>query len=42
MKLPGQKPMARDSHRQTAPLRVRIANLNRSPALGIPVTQPFA
>ena len=42
VKLPGQKPMARDSHRQTAALQVRIAILNRSTALGIPVTQPVA
>ena len=40
MKLLGQKLMARDFDRQTAELRVRIAILNRFPALGIPVTQP--
>ena len=40
MKLLGQKLAARDFHRQTAELQVRIAILNRFTALGIPVTQP--
>ena len=42
MKLLGQKLMARDFHRQTAELQVRIAILNRFTALGIPVTEPLA
>ena len=40
MKLPGQMLMDRDFDRETAELQVRIAILNRSTVLGIPVTQP--
>jgi hypothetical protein len=40
VKLLGQKLMSRDFDRQTAEPQVRIAILNRSIALGIPVTQP--
>ena len=42
IKLVGQKLAARELHRQTAELEVRIAFLNRSTALGIPVTRPAA
>ncbi len=39
VKLLGQRLMARDSHRQVAELRVRIAVLNGCTALGIPATE---
>ena len=41
MKLLGQKLMSRNFDRQTAELQARIAILNRSTTLGIPVTQPL-
>ena len=40
MKLLGQNLAARDFERQTAKLQARIAILNRSATLGIPITQP--
>ena len=40
LKLLGQRLMARNFDRQTAEIQVSIAILNRSTALGIPVTQP--
>ncbi len=40
LKLLGQRLAARDSDRQTAERQIRIAILNRSTALGIPVTRP--
>ena len=40
VKLLGQGLMARDFDRQVAELQIRIAELNRDTALGIPVTEP--
>lgn len=39
--LPGPRPACRDFERQTAELQVRSAILDRSAALGIPVTRPI-
>ena len=41
MKLLGQNLAARDFERQTAELHIRIAILDRSTTLGIPVTKPL-
>ena len=39
VKLPGQRPSARDLDRQEAEVQVRVAVLNSFTALGIPVTE---